>query len=237
MTGERPPPYSPRVAELPAGDRPRERLQRLGPAALTTAELLAILLRTGTQREGVLEVAAGLLRDHHGLRGLAGADLVTLGSAHGLGAAKATTIAAAFELGRRLAIEGDLGRPTITTPQDITRLLQGEMELLQQEELRLLTLDTKHQVLSSVMLYRGSVNSAPARVAEVFREAVRRNATAIAVVHNHPSGDPTPSPDDIALTRALREAGALLEIEMLDHVVIGHGRYISLRERKLAGYE
>jgi DNA repair protein RadC len=229
----RTPVYEARVAELPSTDRPRERLERLGPQALTTAELLAILLRTGTQREGVLQLASRLLGEFRGLRGLAAADLATLSAVHGVGPAKATTFAAAFELGRRLALEGDDMRPSVQSPADIARLLQAEMELLQQEELRLLALDTKHNVLAITTLYRGSVNAAPARVAEVFREAVRRNASAIAVAHNHPSGDPEPSRDDIALTRALVEAGALLETELLDHVVFGHGRYVSLRERRL----
>ena len=184
----------------------------------------------------MLELAGRLLRDHHGLRGLASADMATVSGGHGLGAAKAATIAAAFELGRWLALEGDVPRPRVSSPADIARLLQGELELLQQEELRLLTLDTKHQLLASTMLYRGSLNSAPARVAEVFREAVRRNAAAVAVAHNHPSGDPTPSADDVALTRALVAAGELLEIAVLDHVVFGHGRYVSLRERRL-GFE
>ena len=227
------PRYQTRVAELPADERPRERLMRLGAQSLTTAELLAILLRTGTARDGVLDMAARLLREHGGLRGLASADLATLGAEHGVGAAKATTIAAAFELGRRLALTGDEVRPRVTGPADIARLLQAEMELLQQEELRLLALDTKHRVLASTMLYRGSVNSAGGRVAEVFREAVRRNATAIAVAHNHPSGDPTPSQDDIEFTRTLLSAGALIEIDVLDHLVFGHGRYVSMRERKL----
>jgi len=222
--------YQARVSEMPADERP----ERLGANALTSAELLAILLRTGSAREDVLHLASRLLQEHGGgLRGLAAADLPTLASIHGLGGAKATTIAAAFELGRRLALEGDEGRPTVSSPQDIAHLLQAEMELLQQEELRLLVLDTKHHVLATPTLYRGSVNSAPARISELFREAVRRNASAIAVAHNHPSGDPAPSSDDIALTEALVEAGTLLDIDVLDHVVFGHGRYVSMREQHL----
>ena len=150
-----------------------------------------------------------------------------------MGSAKATTIAAAFELGRRLAAAGEDLRPTINGPSDIARLVQPEMELLQHEELRLLALDTKHRVLTTTTLYRGSVNSAPARVAEVFREAVRRNAFAIAIAHNHPSGDPSPSRDDIVLTENIAEAGELLQVEVLDHLVIGHGRWISMREQRL----
>lgn len=221
-----------RVRELPETDRPRERLARLGPQALTTAELLAILLNTGTASEDVLLLATRLLGDRGGLRGLASSDLPTLQATRGIGPAKATTVAAAFELGRRLALEGELLRPVVTGPADIARLLQSEMELLAQEELRLLTLDTKHHVLSTHVLYRGSVNAAPARVAEVFREAVRRNATAIAIAHNHPSGDPTPSSEDVALTEQLVAAGELLQLELVDHVVIGHGKFVSMRERR-----
>ncbi len=226
--------YQARVSELPADERPRERLARLGAKVLTSAELLAILLRTGSAREDVLHLASRLLREQGGgLRGLASADLPTLSAIHGLGGAKATTIAAAFELGRRLALESGEERPTVTSPQDIAHLLQAEMELLQQEELRLLVLDTKHHVLAATTLYRGSVNSAPARISELFREAVRRNASAIAVAHNHPSGDPAPSSDDIAMTEALIEAGTLLNIDVLDHIVFGHGRYVSMREQPL----
>ena len=231
------PAYRLRVSELPSSERPRERLEQLGAQALTTAELLAILLRTGTREEGVLQLAERLQRDHQGLRGLARADLAELSSIRGLGSAKATAIAAAFELGRRLALEGDEERPTVTSPADIARLLQGELELLSQKELRLLVLDAKHRVLANVMLYRGSVSSAPVRVAEAFREAVRRNASAIAVAHNHPSGDPEPSADDIEMTRALLDAVRLLEIAVLDHVVIGHGRWVSLRERGLLPFD
>ena len=128
-----PPPYRVRVAELPEGKRPRKRLLCLGPYALISSELPAILLRTGTAREGVIKLATRLIHAHGGLRGLAAADLVLLGGEHGVGNAKATTIAAAFELGRRLAIEGDVPRPTVTSPAYIARLLQSEMELLAQE--------------------------------------------------------------------------------------------------------
>jgi len=229
-------PYRVRVAELPEHERPRERLAHLGPGALTTAELLAIVLRTGSAREDVLAVASRLLAEHDGLRGIAGSDLPTLSSIHGLGPAKASTIAAVFELGRRAALEGEMLRPRVTGPDDIARLMQSSMEVLQQEEVRLLVLDTKHHVLAQPTLYRGSINASPARVAEVFREAVRRNAFAIALAHNHPSGDPAPSSDDVAFTAAVVEAGELLDVRVLDHLVFGHGRYVSMRERQL-GFE
>lgn len=220
---------------MPDEERPRERLERLGPQALKAEELLAILLRTGTAREDVLAVAQRLLREHGGVRGLGAADLPTLAATHGVGHAKATTIAAAFELGRRLRLDGGEDRPQVTTPEHIAALLHPEMQLLQQEELRLIILDRKNRVMAAPTLYRGTVSSAPGRLAEVYRDAVRRGASKLAMAHNHPSGDPTPSRDDIALTRAAVEAGQLLEIELLDHVVFGHGaeRWVSMRRQGL----
>lgn len=230
--------YRVRVAELPETERPRERLRRLGPGALKSEELLAILLRTGTPRDDVLALAALLLHERGGLRGLAATDLALLGGAHGVGPAKAATIAAAFELGRRVALEEGGVRPAVTSPADIARLLHAEMELLQQEELRLLLLDTKHRVIAAPLLYRGTVSAAGGRVAELFREAVRQNASKIALAHNHPSGDPAPSADDVAFTRAAVAAGELLDVPVLDHLVFGHGpgRWVSMRERGL-GFE
>ena len=227
------PAYHLRVGELPEHERPRERLKRLGPSALTTTELIAILLRTGTAREDVMQLAARLLRDQGGLRGLAAVDAATLAHAAGLGPARASTVAAAFELSRRTGREDPPLHPTVRSPGDIARLLQDELERLPHEELHLLVMDTRHRVLTATMLYRGSVNAAPGRVAELFREAVRMNATAIAVAHNHPSGDPAPSRDDVEFTKAVVAAGELLDASVLDHVVFGHGRYVSMRERRL----
>ena len=218
---------------MPDEERPRERLVRLGPSALTAAELLAILLRTGSSREDVLQIASRLLSERSGVRGLATTDLATLAAAHGIGPAKATTIAAAFELGRRLALEGEVLRPTVSSPSDIAKLLQPEMEVLEQEELRVLVLDTRNHVLAQSTVYRGSVNAAGGRVAEMFREVIRQNGTAVAVAHNHPSGDPAPSRSDIEFTTAVVAAGALLNVRVLDHIVIGHGRYVSMREAQL----
>ena len=227
-----------RIAEMPEAERPRERLLRLGSGALKTDELLAILLRTGTVREDVRTVAQRLLVERGGLRGLAGSDLATLAEMHGLGPAKATTIAAAFELGRRAALESGGVQVLVNQPTDIVRLLQPEMELLQQEELLLLILDTKHHLIASTMLYRGTVAASPGRVAEVFREAVRRGAAKVALAHNHPSGDPSPSAADIEFTRQLVQAGRLMDVEVIDRVVIGHGpgRWVSLKGRGL-GFE
>lgn len=228
-----PPDYALRIGELPEHERPLARLLHLGPSAVTTAELVAILPRTGTAREDAMQIAARLLREHDGLRGLAATEVRTIAHASGIGPARATTVAAAFELGRRATREEPPLHPLVRGPADIARLLESELGVLPHEELHLLVMDTRHRVLSASMLYRGSVNAAPGRVAEVFREAVRMNATAIAVAHNHPSGDPAPSRDDVDFTGAVVAAGELLNISVLDHLVFGRDRYVSMRERRL----
>ncbi|MEX2374843.1 MAG: DNA repair protein RadC [Dehalococcoidia bacterium] len=229
------PSYRPRLAEMPDEERPRERLERLGPQALKTEELLAILLRTGTTRDSVIALAQRLLHEHGGVRGLGTADLATLAASHGIGQAKATTIAAAFELGRRLRLDGGDDRPQVTSPEHIAALLHPEMQLLQQEELRLVIMDTKNRVLAVPVLYRGTVSAAPGRLAEVYRDAVRRGASKLAMAHNHPSGDPTPSHDDVTFTREAVQAGRLLEVDLVDHLVFGHGpdRWVSMRRQRL----
>lgn len=152
---------------------------------------------------------------------------------HGIGAAKAAQIKAAIELGRRLTLESPEARPTINSPADAAALVQYEMSALEQEHLRVLLLDTRNHVLDVVEVYRGSVNTAQVRVGEVFKAAIRRNAAALIVVHNHPSGDPTPSPDDVAVTRAFVQAGKLMDVDVLDHLIIGLGKYVSMKERGL----
>jgi DNA repair protein RadC len=219
-----------RITDLAADERPRERLVRLGPQALSNAELLAILLRVGVQGENAVQVGQRLLQSFGGIRGLHRTSLAEVQSQHGLGAAKAATIKAAIELGRRLTIEAPEERPTIHSPADAAALVQYEMAALDQEHLRVIVLDTRNHVIEIVELYHGSLNASLVRVGEVFRPAIRHNAAAILVVHNHPSGDPTPSPDDIVVTRSLVEAGRILDIEVLDHLVIGQGRFVSMKE-------
>ncbi len=219
-----------RITDLHESERPRERLKTLGAQALSNAELLAILLRVGVQGENVVQLGQRLLQTFGGLSGLHRVSFDELCAQHGVGEAKAAQIKAAIELGRRLSLESD-ARPVISSPADAAALLSYEMSGLEQEHLRVILLDTRNHVLEIREVYRGSVNSAQVRIAEVFRDAVRRNATAIVVAHNHPSGDPTPSPEDIALTRALVQAGKLLDILVLDHLIIGKGRFVSLKER------
>lgn len=222
-----------RITDLQESDRPRERLSALGPQALSNAELIAILLRVGVPGENAVQVGQRLLQKFGGISGLHRAPFVELCKQHGIAEAKAAQIKAAIELGRRLTLEAPEERPAINSPADAATLVQYEMSALEQEHLRVLLLDRRNRVLEVVEVYRGSVNSSQVRVGEIFKEAVRKNASGVIVVHNHPSGDPTPSPDDVAVTRAIIQAGKLLDIDVLDHLVIGQGRWVSLKERGL----
>jgi DNA repair protein RadC len=223
-----------RIADLAKEERPRERLLHQGPQSLNTAELLAILLRVGVPGENAVQMGQRLLQDFGGLAGLQRASFDEVRAQHGMGEAKAAALKAAIELGRRLSLQAPEERPAIGSPADAAALLQYEMGALEQEHLRAILLNTRNQVLDIVELYRGSLNASPVRVGEVFKPAIRINAAALILAHNHPSGDPTPSPDDLVLTKAVREAGLLLDIELLDHLVIGQGRFVSMKEQRLA---
>ena len=179
-----------RITDLHETERPRERLLSLGPQALTNAELIAILLRVGVRGENAVTVGQRLLQKFGGLSGLHRVPIEELINQHGIGEAKAAQIKAAIELGRRLTLEAPEERPTINSPADAAALVQYEMSALEQEHLRVLLLDTRNHVLDIVEIYRGSVNTSQVRVGEVFKAAIRRNATALIVVHNHPSGAP-----------------------------------------------
>ncbi len=222
-----------RIMDLHESDRPRERLASLGPQALSNAELIAILLRVGVRGESAVAVGQRLLNKFGGLIGLHRAPFEDLVEQHGLGEAKASQIKAAIELGRRLTLESPEERLAINSPADAAALVQYEMSALEQEHLRVILLDRRNRVMETAEVYKGSVSSSQIRIGEVFREAVRKNASALVVIHNHPSGDPTPSPDDVAVTRAIVQAGKLLDVEVLDHLVIGQGKWISLKERGL----
>ncbi|HEV8192453.1 MAG TPA: DNA repair protein RadC [Ktedonobacterales bacterium] len=225
--------YRTTVRDMPSDERPRERLERYGAATLQTSELLAIILRVGIRGENVIELASRLLRDYGGLGGLAAADMGQLCAEHGLGVAKAAQLKAALELGRRLSVLAPSERPRIGSPADVANLVQGEMAFLPQEQLRVLCLDAKHRVIWQQTIYQGTVNSSEVRAAEIYKPAVMRSSPAIVVVHNHPSGDPTPSSEDVRTTEQLVKAGESLDIELLDHIIVGHGRFASLKERGL----
>ena len=226
-----------RITDLEASERPRERLAEVGAQALSTAELLAILLRTGLPGENAVQLGQRLLQTFGGLSGLRRASFQEVCSQHGVGEAKAAQIKAAIELGKRLRDDDEEdNRRVIHSPKDAADLVMYEMAGLVQENLWVILTDTRNRVIGIERLYQGSLNASTVRVGELFRAAIIRNAASILVVHNHPSGDPTPSPEDIALTRAVVQSGRLLDIQVLDHLVIGRGRYVSLKERGL-GFE
>jgi DNA repair protein RadC len=216
-----------RIRELPLRERPASRIADHGPAALSDAELLALV-----SGQTDLEVCERSLREYHGWVGLLRADLravaASLGTPH-----KAAGLKAALEIGRRLLVAGYEGRYQVRSPADVAQLFMVEMMALDQEELWVAALDTKNRLVRVSKVYRGSVNTAMIRVGEVFKEALRLNAATLVVAHNHPSGDPSPSPEDILVTRQIVEAGKLLDCEVLDHLVIAGNRYVSLRERGL----
>lgn len=233
QAAEPPPPHT--IQAMTSGERPRERLEQLGPAALSDAELLAIILRTGYRGVNVLQLSQALLQERGRLAGLARTSFSELAELKGVGRAKAAELCAAFELGRRALIAGQ-DRPQVKSPADVARLL-SDMATLQKEEMRVVLLDQKNHVAGIRLVYQGSLHTTVVRVAELFTPAVRENCAAVIIVHNHPSGDPTPSPEDAALTREIVKAGRLLDIDVLDHVVIGAaGKFASLKERGL-GFE
>lgn len=220
-----------KVTALPSDARPRERLGSAGAAALGTTELLAVLLGTGTRGRGVVPVAESLLSTFGSLQELSQASLEEIDRVGGVGPAKAAALLAAFELGRRAHGPLPTERYTIRAPEDAARLLAPQMRHLDREHFRAILLNTKHEVLAVVEVAVGNLDSAPIHPREVFKEAVRRSAAAVIVAHNHPSGTPEPSGDDLAITERLRAAGRIVGIDVLDHLIIGHGRYVSLRER------
>ncbi len=223
-----------RMIDLDASERPRERLAEAGPEALSNAELLGILLRVGIPGENAVQLGGRLLASFGGLVGLHRATLDEVCSQHGIGMAKAAQIKAAIELGRRMAAASPEERPVIHAPKDAADLVMYEMMAFTQEQLWVILTDTRNRVISIEKLYKGSLNSSMVRVGELFKAAIQRSAASILIVHNHPSGDPTPSPEDIALTRGVIQAGKLLDVEVLDHLVIGAGKFVSLKERGLA---
>lgn len=224
----------PSVLDLPPADRPRERLRALGASALTTSELLGLLLGVSTAGRTTTELATGVLvRAAGSLRRLGQMPVGTLTEVAGLGEARAIAIHAALELGRRLAAEGaDEGEP-MRGPRDVWRYYAPRLEGLPVEEFHVAVLDAQHRLERDVLVSRGILNSSLVHPREVFREAIAERAASLVLVHNHPSGDPTPSPDDKAITTQLVAAGRLLDIPIQDHLVIGRGRFVSFAEAGL----
>lgn len=230
---EEPIPYRTAVREMPEDDRPRERLARVGPEALQDKELLGILFRTGTREVGAVELGNQLLKHFDNLRNIARASLEELQQVKGLGKVKAIEIKAALELGKRLAAFNERDRLRISTAEDVAKKYMIKFKDYETEHFICLLLNTKNEVLKPVDISRGGLDGTVAAPRDVFRQAVRENASAVILCHNHPSGDPEPSRDDVALTKRLVQSGDLLGIRVLDHIIFGDGRYVSLQERAL----
>lgn len=211
-------------------DRPREKLQRHGVAALGDNELLALVIGSGSRRGGALAVANEVLAAHGGVHALARCTADVLARTKGIGRARAAQIVAAIELGRRTLATAAAERPRVTSARDAAQLLLPRFGSHGVEQFGIILLDTRHRVLRTAVIASGTTNTSVVEPREVFREAALGGASAIVAFHNHPSGDPTPSPDDVALTRRLAAAGVLMGIDLVDHIIVGDQRYCSLKE-------
>ncbi len=215
-------------------ERPRERLAVHGAAALSVVELIGVLWGSGIQGTSAIDAASDALRRHESLIGLARATDVELEAVPGVGPVRAAQLAVAFELGRRVVADWPAGRWTVRSPRDVGERLVPLMGYLEREELRVVLLNTRNVVIRLVTVYQGNVSSSLVRIAELFRDAVRLNASGLILAHNHPSGDTTPSPDDLRLTAEALAAGRLLDIQLLDHLIVAGDGFVSLRDRGIA---
>ncbi|MCA1031918.1 DNA repair protein RadC [Bacillus timonensis] len=219
------------IRDFPQDERPRERLLTEGPESLSNHELIAILLRTGTKSESVLQLSNRLLKHFDGIRLLKGASVEEITAIKGIGTAKAVQILASLELGRRVGRLQYEDRYVIRSPEDAANYVMEDMRFLSQEHFVCLYLNTKNQVLHRQTIFIGSLNASIVHPREVYKEAFRRSAASIICIHNHPSGDPSPSREDIEVTKRLVECGKIIGIELLDHLIIGEHKYVSLKEK------
>lgn len=219
------------IRDVHRADRPRERLIRQGASSLSNQELVAILLRTGTKEESVLVLANRVLSSFDKIQDMKDATLEEYTKVKGIGEAKAVQLLAAAEIGKRLYQKYSEERYTIRSPEDAASYLMTDMTSLRQEHVVVLFLNIKNEVLHKQTIFIGSLNSSIIHPREIFREAVKRSAASIICAHNHPSGNPAPSPEDIEVTERLEEAGRLMGIELLDHIIIGDHQFISLKEK------
>ncbi|MFZ5652430.1 MAG: RadC family protein [Bacillota bacterium] len=221
--------YHARIKDMPADQRPRERLAREGVRSLSDAELLAILLRTGYAQKSAVELATDVISLYSGLKNLVQAGVEELSVIKGMGPVKAAQLKAALEIGRRVAAVSESLRPSIKGPEDAAFMVMEEMRHLDREHFCALLLNTKHQVVARETVSVGTLNTSVVHPRELFKAAIKRSAAAIILVHNHPSGDPTPSREDREITRRLSEAGTIIGIEVLDHIIIGDNKFVSLK--------
>jgi DNA repair protein RadC len=221
------------LRDLPHEERPRERMMQYGAEALSHAELLAILLRTGSHQESAIHLAQRIMNKVGSIRNLVDLSIDELKQIKGIGSAKAVQLKAGIELGQRLARARMSDTVTIRSPRDAMDLLGEQLRYLQKEHFVCLFLNTKNHVIAQETLSMGSLNASIVHPREIFRAAIKCSSASIVCAHNHPSGDPTPSPEDISLTSRLVEAGHIIGIEVLDHVIIGDGDFVSLKEQGL----
>lgn len=222
------------IHDLPASERPRERLQKFGAEALSAQEVLAVILGRGIAGESVMVTAQRLLSQFGSLKGIAGASLEELAGVRGIGLAKAAQIKAAFELTSRLEGYQESGKKeTVKTPEDVVALVRSRLKSKKKEYFLALLLDTRNQLIRVAEISVGSLDSSIVHPREVFKEAVSASAASVLFAHNHPSGDPEASEDDINLTKRLVEAGEIMGIDVLDHVIIGDRKYLSLKREGL----
>lgn len=223
------------IRDVPVTERPRERLLQAGASVLTNQEIIAILLRTGSKKDSVIDLAGKVLSNFDGLDLLKEATIEELCTIDGIGLAKAVELSAAMELGRRIHTLQTKERYVIRSPEDVSSLVMEDMRFLKQEHFVCLYLNTKNQVIYRHTVFIGSLNASIVHPREVFKEALRRSSASIICLHNHPSGDPSPSREDIDVTKRLYEAGRVLGIELLDHIIIGDRTFISLKEQGHVG--
>lgn len=226
--------FSYTIKDLPEGERPREKLYKYGPKALSNTELLAIIIRTGNKESTAIELSQKLLAGKkEGISFLTDTSIQEITKIKGIGECKAAQILAAVELGKRVMTGMHKDKPKITTPSDIADILMLDMSHLKKEHFKIVMLDTKNQIIGIEDISIGSLNSSIVHPREVYKEAIARSSASIILVHNHPSGDPTPSKEDIAITRRLAEGGDILGIKVLDHIIIGNNRFLSLKEKDI----
>jgi DNA repair protein RadC len=222
------------IHDLPVSERPRERLQKLGAEALSAQEILALILGRGIAGESVAVTAQRLLNQFGSIKGMAGASLEELAQVRGIGAAKASQIKAAFELANRLDGYPESGnKPVVKTPDEVVRLVKGRLKGKKREHFLVILLDTRGQLIKISEISIGSLDSSIVHPREVFKEALSASAASVIFAHNHPSGDPEPSEDDVKLTERLANAGEVMGIDVLDHVIIGDKTYLSLKREGL----
>ncbi|MBN2098793.1 MAG: DNA repair protein RadC [Dehalococcoidia bacterium] len=225
------------VRDLPPDERPRERLIRLGAEALSAQEILALILGRGVRGESVMVTAQKLLSRFGSLQGIADSSVEELSEVNGIGPAKAAQLKAAFDLGRRIEGAARPGKEPIKDPEDVVKAAAVDLKGKKKEHFLALLLDTRNRLIRTATVSMGSLDSSIVHPREVFKEAIKASAASVIFVHNHPSGDPEPSHDDIELTRRLVEAGKLLGILVLDHVIVGDGSFVSLKGLKDLRFE